>query len=303
MVDVKLEQPRVGHEPDEDEHAADRELLAGAELLVFDRLHLAVADDLFDAGLEDELDLRVGARSIDQDRLRAQLVSAMEDVDLLGVAGQEFALLDGGVTATDHGQLLALEEGAIADRAVADPAAPELLLPGDAEVAGQAARGHDQGRRADLVTRLQPDDLRRPFFVDLLDRFELADLEAEFPRVVAHLGRQLRAQDGLVARVVLDQLGVQQLPAKRAPVQQQRLEVHPGRVEAGRQPGGAASDDDYIVIAHSIRSKCGRLVGIPNPGLSQTCTGRQSRRGGCGRRCCRTGSRSSRPRIRCSCRS
>src|SRR5437879_5866707 len=101
-------------------------------------------------------------------------VCAREYVAPLGVAAQEFALLDGGVTATDHGQLLALEKGAIADRAVADPAAPELLLPGDAEVAGQAARGHDHGRRADLVTRLQPDDLRRPFFVDLLDRFALA---------------------------------------------------------------------------------------------------------------------------------
>ena len=182
----------------------------------------------------------------------------MEDVDLAGVAREELALLDRCVAAADHCQLLALEEGAVADCAVADTAAPVLLLAGDAKVARQAAGGHDQGRRAKLVARLHADDLGAAVLVDLLDRLELPDFQAEPAGVVAHLGGQLAAQDGLEAGVVLDQLGVQQLAAEGAPVQQEGLEVHPGRVEAGGQPGRAAAHDDYVVVAHCIKFKCSR---------------------------------------------
>src|SRR5207245_15708 len=187
----------------------------------------AVADDLLHAGLEDELDLRVGASPVDEDRLRAQLVAPVKDVDLLGVAREEVAFLDGRVPAADDRQLLTFEESAVANRAVAHAAALVLLLARDAEVARQASSGQDQSRRPDVFARLEAQDLDVPVFVNLLDRLELADVEPEFARVVAHLRRQLAAEDGLEAGVVLDQLSVQQLAAQRAAVQQKGLEVHP----------------------------------------------------------------------------
>src|SRR2546430_4769066 len=70
MVDVDLEQLRVGHKTDEDEDSADLQLLGLAVLLVTNDLHLVGADDLFHVGVEDELDLRVCLRPVDQDRLR-----------------------------------------------------------------------------------------------------------------------------------------------------------------------------------------------------------------------------------------
>src|SRR5207249_5281749 len=96
-----------------------------------------------DLGIGDELDLRVGPRPVHQDRLSPELIAPVDDVDPRRVAGQEVSLLDGGVTAADHGQLLSFEEGSIADRAVADSASPELLLSRHLEVARQAARGDD----------------------------------------------------------------------------------------------------------------------------------------------------------------
>src|SRR2546430_8634581 len=101
-------------------------------------------------GVEDELDLRIGLGAGDQDRLRAQLAAPVQDVHPRRVAGEEFTLLYGSVAAADHRQLLALEEGAVADRAIADAPAPELLLARHLEVARQASGGHDQSRRAKL---------------------------------------------------------------------------------------------------------------------------------------------------------
>src|SRR5207245_11140302 len=205
------EETRVGNESDEDEDPSDWQLLVLAELLVLDRLHLPVADDLLDPRLQDELDLRVRARAVDENRLGAELVTAVQDVHLLRVAREKLTLLDSRVSAAHDSQLLTLEERAITNRAVADTPSPEFLLSGDAEVPRQAARRHDQRRRPKLIAGLQPDDFGVPFLVDLLHRLELANLEAELARVVAHLGGKLGAEAGVKPGVGRDQLGVRPL--------------------------------------------------------------------------------------------
>src|SRR6266851_590458 len=206
VIYVHLEKTRVGHETDEDEDASHGKLLDSAVLLVAHDVHLAVALDLLHLRVEDELDLRIRLRPIDQDRLRPQLAPAVNDVDLRRVAGEKFTLFHGRVPTADHRQLLALEERAIADRAVAHAATPELLLTGHLQVARQTARGHDQRRGAQLLAGLQAHHPGLALDVDLLDRLELADFDAELAGVLAHLGGELRAEDGLKARVVLDQL-------------------------------------------------------------------------------------------------
>ena len=180
----------------------------------------------------------------------------MQDVHPRRVAGEEFTLLDGGVSAADHRQLLALEEGAVADRAIADAPAPELLLARHLEVARQASGGHDQSRRAKLLARFHADDLGVPLDDDLVDGLEVADVDAELPGVVAHLEGELRPEHGLETRVVLDQLGVQELTAEGTSVQDHGSQVHAGGVERGRQPGGPAPHDDHVVLAHCLNNNC-----------------------------------------------
>ena len=65
-----------------------------------------------------------------QDPRRAELVAAMDDVHLLGVAREEVGLLDRGVAAADDGDALIAEERAVADRAVRDALARDSLSPG-----------------------------------------------------------------------------------------------------------------------------------------------------------------------------
>ena len=96
--------------------------------------------------------------------------------------------------------------------------------------------------------------------VDLLDRLEVAHLEAELAGVLAHLRRELGTEDRLETGIVLDQLGVEQLAPERAAVQQDCLQVHPGRVQPRGQAGRPAADDDDVVIAHSSKWKYSRLL-------------------------------------------
>ena len=200
----------------------------------------------------------------------------MQDIDLRRVAGEEVALLDGGVAAADHRQVLTLEEGAVADGAVAHASTPELLFAGDLEVPRQAAGRDDQGAAAQLAAGLEADDLGVAVDVDLLHRLEVADLEAELARVLAHLRREVRSEDRLKPGVVLDELGVQQLAAKRPAVEQHGLEVHPRGVEAGREAGGAAADDDHVVLAHAVTGIVTGLAAIPR----ETIAGRAASPGG-----------------------
>src|SRR5438105_6718124 len=75
----------------------------------------------------------------------AQLVAAMNEVHLVGVAREKVGFLGGGVTAADDRDRMIAEERAVADRAVRDALARVLELTGNAELHGRAAR-RDDGR-------------------------------------------------------------------------------------------------------------------------------------------------------------
>ena len=98
--------------------------------------HLVVALDGLDHLVDQDLDLGVRARLVDEDGLGAKLLTTVDQGHLLGIPGQELRLLDRGVTTSGDGQLQALEEGAVADRAVRDAATGKLLLAGDLELRG-----------------------------------------------------------------------------------------------------------------------------------------------------------------------
>src|ERR1019366_4258038 len=229
----------VGKEADEDEHAANRQVtLLVVPLQAHTRDH-AIPVDLPDPGAEDEIDAGVGPRPRLEDGLSAELTAAVDDRDPACVAGEEVSLLERRIAAPDHRQLLTLEEGAVADRAVADSPAREFRLAGHVELPRPAAGGEDQGGGVQLPPALQPGQLGAAGAnLDRLHRLEFANVETELAGVVAHLAGQVPAGDRLESRVVLDQLGVEQLAADRATVDQHRLQVHAGSVEPAARPAG-----------------------------------------------------------------
>src|SRR5947209_3272800 len=138
-LDVRLEA-----DEDEDPGHRQRPSLLGRHILEGDLRNLAIlALDFRDDGVRQQLDFRVLAGRFDQNRLGAELLPAVNDVDLLGIAGQKDAFLERGIAAADHGDHLLLEEGAVTDRALRHTASLELTFARNAELLGLAARGQD----------------------------------------------------------------------------------------------------------------------------------------------------------------
>ena len=75
----------------------------------------------------------------------------------------------------------------------------------------------------------------------------------------AHRGHQVGALDAVVeARVVLDVAGQHQLAARRGAGEDDRLEVCPGGIDRGGQPGRAGPDDDDLGLDAAIAAADGR---------------------------------------------
>ena len=140
---------------DRDEHAGRGVLagLAGDGVAQGHAGDLGVAVDGDDLAVPGELDLRVVRGAVGHDLRGAQLVAAVHHRDALAEAGEERGLLDGGVAAADHDDLLVAEEEPVAGGAPGDAAAGQALLVVQAELAVRGAGGQDDGARAGTSRR------------------------------------------------------------------------------------------------------------------------------------------------------
>ena len=149
----------------------------------------------------------------------------MDDRELRGVLGDEHRVLHGRVAAADDDDLLALEEGAVADAAGGDAAAGKLHLTGEAEAARLGAHREDD-RLGDVLLVAKEDLLEAA--VGELDPVRVVgdEARAEALGLGAELVHHLRAHDPVgIARVVLDVGRVLKLTAPLEALDQERLEV------------------------------------------------------------------------------
>ena len=191
----------------------------------------------------------------------------MHDRELVGELGDEDRVLHRRVAAADHGDVLALEEGAVADAAGRDAEALKLHLAGDAEPLGLGAHGEDHG--AGAVGVLADDDL-----VDVaVGQLQLGDVVgdeagAEALRLLAEVIHHLRPHHALgVAGIVLDVGRVLELAAPLEALDHERLQLGAGGVESSGIAGGAAADDDqflHLLVAHALPFG-GYLGPLPDP--------------------------------------
>src|SRR6185436_17698011 len=135
---------------------------------------------------------------------------------------------------------------AVADRAVRDALAGVFLLPRHAELYRRATRRENDRLAAVGVTPRGLDvEPAVGMPVNAVDGIG-DDLRAEFHGVLGHLLRQIPTLDALEADVVFDEIGIQELAARRAALDRDRLEQAPARIEGRAQARGAGTHDDDV---------------------------------------------------------
>ena len=177
-------------------------------------------------------------RTVLHDLAAAELVAADEHGDLVGEAGQEGRLLEGGVAAADDGDLAAAEEEAVAGGAGAHAAAAELLLRRQSQPQGRCAGGDDDGV-GEVLVLADPDAERARAEVDA-GGVLLEDVAPKRVRLLAELLHQLRPLDAVgEAGVVLDVRGDHELAHRHVAGDDERLEVGARRRRSRRSgPAG-----------------------------------------------------------------
>ena len=122
-----------------------------------------VGEVLADGRIPDRLDLGIGERAVGHDLRGAQLVAAVDEVDLRGEAREEGRLLGRGIAAADHADGHVAVKGAVAGGARGEAVADELLFARQPEPARGGARGDDERARFDpLVIELHAQMARPP---------------------------------------------------------------------------------------------------------------------------------------------
>jgi len=240
---------RVRGVADVDEHAVGRndrlasvDHVAGAD----GADHVVLADDLVDDGIPHPAHLRVGERPFLGRFVRPELVATMDHDDLVGELGEEHPLLDRGVAAADHHDLLAAVEEAVAGGAGRDATTVERVLARYAQASRIRSRRQNH-RPCPIVGLVAVHD--EPVVgvpgqpLDLLHH----DARAELLGLLDHALRQLRARDGLVETgVVLDLFGLGDLAAGQAFLEDEGVELPSTRVDARGKAGGSSTDDRYV---------------------------------------------------------
>ena len=102
--------------------------------------------DFVNHGIPDRLDLRILEDATLENLRRTQLIAAVDEIHLVGIAREKIRFLGGRITATDYGDRVVPEEGAIADRAIRYALARVFELTRNAELHGGAAGRDDGGR-------------------------------------------------------------------------------------------------------------------------------------------------------------
>ena len=245
---------------DGDEHGVEGDVpgLAGDRVEEGEGLDGPLPLHLGDGGVHDHVDLRVVPGALLHDRGRTEFIAAVDQGDLFTELGEEVGLLHGGVAATDDGDLLALEEEAVAGGAGGDSVAQQLLLTGDTEVARGGTGDEDDGLRVELLV-LGEDLLDLTVELDAHDVLH-TQVGAEALGLVAHVLHEVRAHDARrEPREVLHLGGLHEQTAEVHALEDEGLEFGAGRVDGGGVAGGAGADDDDVVeggvlLAHGVRS-------------------------------------------------
>src|SRR4051794_15857244 len=252
-VDLAAHELVAGIVADRDEKAGRVEVraLAGEHAAKGETFDLVRAEDVLDDGVPAELDLRVVAGPLLHDLRSPQRVASVDQRDLVREPGEERRLLDRGVAATHHGDVLAAEEETVTGGAGGDAVAHQPRLVRQPEHA--VRRPHRQDHRASAVDVSA--DVNRLHVAGQLELGRVVgdELGAEPLRLLAHVVHQVRALDAIDETGEVLHLGrLHQGTAVLHALHYQRAEVGARGVERSGVSRRTGPDDDDVtdVVAH-----------------------------------------------------
>jgi hypothetical protein len=239
----------VGDVADAEEHEADGQhvLVAGDgvfEAQAFDLFFLD-AENLFDCGAGEELDVGVGHGALEHDFGGAEFFGAVDERNFGGEAREEESFFHGGVAAANDGDLFAGREEAVAGGAGADAITDKGLLGGEIEPARTRSGGNDE--RAGANDLAADGELDRTF--GEIDGVEVSHFELgpEADGLLLHVLDELGTLDAFrPAGEVFNQRGDGELAAGLVAFEDERLEVGAGGVDGGGQAGAPGAEDDCV---------------------------------------------------------
>ena len=243
-----LEPGGVGHQADLHEHArqVDAVQLAALAVLVGQAHHLAaVALDLGGLRIHQHLDVGQAVQLALQHRVGAQLAVEFQQRHVVHHAGQVDGRLDARVAAADHGHLLALEQRAVAVRAVGHALGAVLGFARHVHVAPAGAGGQDHALALERAAAGQRHFHQVAVELQGLGALHVHDVHVVRLDVLFQRHGELRAVGFLDGDVVLDAQRVQHLAAEA-------LGRHTGadalarRIHGRRRAGRAAADDQHV---------------------------------------------------------
>ena len=247
-----LEGLGVGDVADTEKHEGDGEGVLDARGGVFEAEALDVfffdAEDFFDDGVGAELDLGVLFGAVVHDGRGAEFISAVDQGDFGGEAGEEEGLFHGGVAAADDGDFLAGGEEAVAGGAGGNAVADESLLGGEVEPAGACSGRDDEGAGENLLGADGKFDGLTGFGGEFGGgEVGHAELGAEAGGLLLHVFDELGALDAFgPAGEIFDEGGDGELAAGFVAFQDEGLEVGTAGVDGGGEACTARAEDDEV---------------------------------------------------------
>ena len=237
--------------PDGDEQPVKAYLAPPAGMAHGDAAQLRIAKQLFDRGVEDELDVILGFERLYELFFAAEAAAAMDEIDLAAGLAQKHSVLKRAVAAAVDRHVAPLVECAVAHRAEADAVPDQLLLMLKPEHSGLRAGCDDESLRLKLRAGLAAHELAAAAILDGYDLLQL-DLRALLHGLLKQPVAKLGAAYGDDGREIFNFRRPRDLPAERGLLYHQHRFSGAAGVCCRGKPRRAAANYNYIV--HSYNS-------------------------------------------------
>jgi len=247
-----LQEGRIGYQTDKNKDAVHGHLFFFSTLVVENRYPVQLglfSKKLFDLRVPEHGDLGMAQDAVLDNLGSFELVAAHQNRDMVCELGQEQRLLCRAVAAADHRDLFTLVEGSVTGCAEVHSRPRIVGLARDVQPFVSAAGGDEHGLGAILTAVCGGCAVIVIIAVDSGDILGLQQLDPESLGLFAQpLGKLSAGHTVMESRHVVQFLRAGGLAAKGGPLDNERIDGLPGRIQRRGQSGGPSAQHDQFIV-------------------------------------------------------